>query len=135
MDEETIKLIPTLMTARSGKLYYSIGEVADQFGVNESLLRFWEKEFDSINPKKNAKGTRMYTIEDIEAIRQVFYLVKERKMTLAGARVQLKTKGRKVTAQVEALERLTRVKETLLAMKRSLSELEPTDGADNALKA
>ncbi|HBL72465.1 MAG TPA: transcriptional regulator [Bacteroidales bacterium] len=115
------------MTTHPSKLYYSIGEVADQFGVNESLLRFWEKEFDSIKPKKNAKGTRMYTKEDIEAIRQVYYLVKDRKMTLAGAKAQLKTKGRKVVAQVETYERLNKVKEMVLSLKRGLSELEPTE--------
>lgn len=115
------------MSEHTSKLYYSIGEVADQFGVNESLLRFWEKEFDTIKPRKNAKGTRSYTKEDIEAIRQVFFLVKERGMTLAGAKKQLKDNRRSVSAKMEALERLTRVKESLLAMKRGLSAIEPSE--------
>jgi len=108
-------------------LYYSIGEVADQFGVNESLLRFWEKEFDTIKPKKNAKGTRSYTKDDIEAIQQVFFLVKERGMTLAGAKKLLKDSRRSVSAKMEALQRLTHVKETLLTLKRGLSDIETTD--------
>lgn len=115
------------MTTHTSKLYYSIGEVADLFGVNESLLRFWEKEFDTIKPRKNAKGTRTYTKEDIEAIRQVFYLVKERKMTLAGAKKYLKAKGKTVSTQVEVIDRLKKVKEELLSMKRGLSVLSPTD--------
>lgn len=114
------------MSERAGKLYYSIGEVADLFGVNESLLRFWEKEFDTIKPRKNAKGTRSYTKDDIEAIRQVYFLVKERGMTLAGAKKRLKDNRRSVSAKMEALERLTRVKDSLLSMKRSLSALEPS---------
>jgi DNA-binding transcriptional MerR regulator len=118
------------MPTHPSKLYYSIGEVADQFGVNESLLRFWEKEFDSIKPKKNAKGTRMYTKEDIEAIRQVFFLVKERKMTLAGAKSQLKTKGRHVSTQIEAIERLKKVKEIVLSLKQGLTALEPKEEVD-----
>ncbi len=115
------------MSEHPSKLYYSIGEVADRFGVNESLLRFWEKEFDTIKPRKNAKGTRSYTKEDIEAIRQVFYLVKERGMTLAGAKKLLKENRRSVSAKMEALQRLTAVKERLLSMKRGLSALEPSE--------
>ncbi|MCC8144084.1 MAG: MerR family transcriptional regulator, partial [Tannerellaceae bacterium] len=66
------------------KLYYSISEVAHMFDVNESTLRFWEKEFDIINPRKNAKGSRFYKQEDIEAVRLIYNIVKERGMTLAG---------------------------------------------------
>ena len=66
------------------KLYFSISEVAQMFDVNESTLRFWEKEFDQIRPRKTGKGTRSYRQEDIDAIRLVYHLVKERGMTLAG---------------------------------------------------
>jgi len=72
------------------KLYFSISEVAQMFDVNESTLRFWEKEFDQIRPRKTGKGTRSYRQEDIDAIRLVYHLVKERGMTLAGARQKLK---------------------------------------------
>ena len=69
------------------KLYISISEVAQMFDVNESTLRFWEKEFDQIRPRKAGKGTRSYRQEDIDAIRLVYHLVKERGMPLAGARL------------------------------------------------
>ena len=72
------------------KLYYSIGEVADMFNVNTSLIRFWEKEFDVIKPKKNKKGNRFFTIQDIENIKLIYHLVKERGMTLSGAKKKLK---------------------------------------------
>lgn len=65
------------------KLYFSISEVAQMFDVNESTLRFWEKEFDIINPRKTSKGTRFYKQEDIDAVRLIYHLVKERGMTLA----------------------------------------------------
>jgi DNA-binding transcriptional MerR regulator len=111
------------MISETAKLYYSIGEVAAQFNVNESLLRFWEKEFETIKPKKNSKGTRIYTKEDIEAIKQVFYLVKKRKMTLSGAKKQLANKRKTVSVEMEALEHLERVKQTILEIKASLSDL------------
>ena len=72
------------------KLYFSISEVAQMFDVNESTLRFWEKEFDIINPRKTSKGARFYKQEDIDAVRLIYHLVKERGMTLAGARQKLK---------------------------------------------
>ena len=73
-------------TERDLKLYYSISEVAQMFDVNESLLRFWEKEFPQISPKKGSRGVRQYRKEDVETIRLIYHLVKERGMTLPGAR-------------------------------------------------
>ena len=72
------------------KRYYGIGEVAKAFGVNTSLIRFWEKEFDVIRPKKNAKGNRRFTPEDIKNLKFIYHLVKERGFTLEGAKVHLK---------------------------------------------
>jgi DNA-binding transcriptional MerR regulator len=72
------------------KLYYSISEVAQMFNVAETLLRFWEKEFPNISPRKAGRGIRQYTKEDIEEIRLVYHLVKERGMTLQGARDTIK---------------------------------------------
>ncbi|MES2593062.1 MAG: MerR family transcriptional regulator [Bacteroidota bacterium] len=72
------------------KLYYSIGEVAEMFDVNASLIRFWEKEFDSIKPKKNKKGNRLFTPEDIENYKVIYNLVKEQGLTLDGAKKYLK---------------------------------------------
>lgn len=109
-----------LNTNKSQKLYYSISEVAQQFGVNESLLRYWEKEFDIINPKKNAKGTRSYLKEDIEKIALVYHLVKEKGLTLDGAKKKLKDNKEGVSRNHELITRLQSVKEELLAMKAEL---------------
>lgn len=102
------------------KLYYSIGEVADMFGVNESLLRFWEKEFPIIKPKKNSKGTRQYRKEDVENIRLIYHLVKEKGMTLPGARQKLKDNKESTIQTYEIITRLQGIKEELLAMKKEL---------------
>ena len=85
------------------KLYFSISEVAQMFDVNESTLRFWEKEFDIINPRKTSKGTRFYKQEDIDAVRLIYHLVKERGMTLAGARQKLKDNKETTIRQEEIL--------------------------------
>ena len=79
-----------LNTDKELKLYYSIGEVADMFGVNQSLLRFWEKEFPQISPKTTGRGIRQYRKEDVETIGLIYHLVKEKGMTLPGARQRLK---------------------------------------------
>jgi DNA-binding transcriptional MerR regulator len=115
------------MSENSAKLYYSIGEVASMFDVNESLLRYWEKEFETIRPKKNIKGTRSYTKDDIEAIKLIYYLVKEKKMTLTGAKKQIKDQKKTVSSQVEITERLKKVKAGLLEMKDILSQID-TEG-------
>lgn len=111
------------MSEDSRKLFYSIGEVAAMFGVNESLLRFWEKEFDTIKPKKNAKGTRSYKKEDIEDIRQIYFLVKEKGMTLIGAKKLIKEDRKGVTAQIELVNRLNIVKAELQRFKDELGQI------------
>ncbi|MDL2256220.1 MerR family transcriptional regulator [Parabacteroides sp. OttesenSCG-928-G06] len=116
-----------LKKEKNQKLYYSIGEVAQMFGVNESTLRFWEKEFDTINPRKNAKGTRFYKQEDIDAVRLIFHLVKERGMTLAGARQKLKDNKETTIRQEEIVNRLKQIKEELLAMKDAFSSIGPRE--------
>ena len=102
------------------KLYYSIGEVAKMFDVNASLIRFWEKEFDIIKPKKNAKGNRMFTAGDIENFKIIFHLVKERGFTLEGAKMKLKENPEDTIKTTEAIERLEKVKQFLLEIKENL---------------
>jgi DNA-binding transcriptional MerR regulator len=114
------------MAAKTDKLYYSIGEVASLFQVNESLLRFWEKEFETIKPKKNPKGTRLYTQKDIDAIREVYYLVKEQKMTLDGAKKLLKQQPDKVAGQVLLKDKLTTIKNELISIREALDSLTNT---------
>lgn len=107
------------------KLFYSIGEVAQMFNVNESTLRFWEKEFDTIKPRKTAKGTRFYKQEDIEAVRLIYYLVKERGMTLAGARQKLKDNRETTIRQADIVNRLKLIKEELISLKEAFDLIEP----------
>ncbi len=104
------------------KIFYSIGEVAQLFDLNESTLRFWEKEFDSIKPKKTTKGFRQYTKADIEDIRLVYHLVKERGMTLVGAKKVIRNNKRKLSTKVELLDRLNAIKEELMAIRDEITE-------------
>lgn len=105
----------------SSRLYYSIGEVAEMFGVNESLLRFWEKEFDIITPRKTEKGTRYYRKEDIEVIKLIYYLVKEKGMTLAGAKKKLKENKEGVIRNHEIIDRLQAIRNELIGIRDELS--------------
>ena len=107
------------------KIYSSISEVAQIFGVNESTLRFWEKEFDIISPRKTEKGTRYYKKEDIDAVRLVYHLVKERGLTLAGAKQKLKDNKETVIQQEEIVTRLKQIKEELLDLKAAFDALQP----------
>ncbi|MCC6690320.1 MAG: MerR family transcriptional regulator [Bacteroidia bacterium] len=102
------------------KLYYTIGEVAEKFKVNISLIRFWEKEFDIIKPQKNKKGNRLFTQEDLDNFYIIFHLVKERGYTLQGAKEKLKVHGKEVTAHAEVVKTLNRIKTFLLDVKESL---------------
>lgn len=102
------------------KLYYSIGEVAKMFDVNTSLIRFWEKEFDIIRPKKNKKGNRFFTVQDIENIKLIYHLVKERGMTLSGAKKKLKDNKEDTHHNFEIIQSLTAIKNMLLELKESL---------------
>ncbi len=104
------------------KLYYSISEVADMFQVNQSNLRFWEKEFPQLTPKRNEKGTRFYTDEDIRVIKQIVFLVNEQKLTLDGARKKLSQKKDVVAKQQEIVERLKSVRQDLIGIANFLSE-------------
>ncbi|MFA7583924.1 MAG: MerR family transcriptional regulator [Proteiniphilum sp.] len=105
------------------RLYYSIQEVADHFAVNVSLLRFWEKEFDNINPKKTAGGTRQYTRDNIREVEIVYPLAKEKGMTLEGARQTLKSNKDDQTKRAEAVTRLTEIKKELLLLEEEFDQL------------
>lgn len=102
------------------KLYYSIGEVAEAFGLNASLIRFWEKEFDVLKPKKNAKGNRKFSQEDVKNLELIYHLVKERGFTLEGAKVQLKENKKKPLDNFEIIRKLENVKAELIKIKESL---------------
>ena len=105
------------------KLYYSIGEVAKMFNVNESLLRFWEKEFPFITPKKAGGNVRQYRKEDIENIRLVYHLVKEKGLTLQGAKQKLKVSKDTSIRTTEIIDPLLLVREELASMRKELDYL------------
>ena len=102
------------------KLYYSIGEVAKMFDVNTSLIRFWGKEFDIIKPKKNKKGNRLFTQDDVDNFYVIFHLVKERGFTLEGAKKSLKERKHETLTNAEIAKSLTKVKEFLLELKKEI---------------
>lgn len=105
------------------KMYYSISEVARMFDVNESLLRYWEKEFPIISPKKAGGNIRQYRKEDIENIRLVYHLVKEKGMTLQGAKQRLKVNKEKTVQATEVVNRLKVIREELVKLRKSLDYL------------
>jgi DNA-binding transcriptional MerR regulator len=102
------------------KLYYNIGEVADAFEVNTSLIRFWEKEFDIIKPKKNAKGNRKFTPQDVEHFELIYHLVKERGFTLDGAKLHLKESKSETLSKFELVRKLKHIKAELQKLKSNL---------------
>ncbi len=102
------------------KLYYSIGEVAEIFNVAPSLIRFWESEFDIIKPKKNRKGNRQFTKEDIENVRIIYHLVKEKGFTLQGAKEMLKNDSMAVKNKLELIDSLKSVRKFLVEIRDRL---------------
>ncbi len=102
------------------KRYYGIGEVARAFGVNTSLIRFWEKEFDVLQPKKNAKGNRKFTPQDIKNLQLIYHLVKERGFTLEGAKIHLKEEKQKTLSNFDIIQKLEGVKAELIKIKNQL---------------
>ncbi|MHC1708323.1 MAG: MerR family transcriptional regulator [Bacteroidales bacterium] len=106
----------------SGKLYYSIGEVAELFQVNTSLIRFWEKEFEVLKPGKNKKGNRLFTVQDIENLKEIYHLVKEKGFTLQGAREYLKSSRKSKTPVLEFPENKD-VKHSLEIIRKMLMEI------------
>ena len=102
------------------KIYYAIGEVAKMFDVNTSLIRFWEKEFDIIKPKKNKKGNRLFTKKDVENFHVIFHLVKERGYTLDGAKKKLKDNKDGTIKNAEIVKSLQKIKSFLVDLKEEL---------------
>ena len=109
-------------TEKNYKLYYSIAEVAEMFDVNQSLLRFWEKEFPQIAPETNGRGVRQYRKEDVDTIALIYHLVKEKGMTLPGARQKLKDNKEATIRNFEIINRLKEIREELLSIKKELDE-------------
>ncbi len=104
------------------KIYYSISEVADMFKINQSNLRFWEKEFPNLKPRRNEKGTRFYTEKDLETINQIIFLVKDQNLTLKGAKRKITQKMDVVAKQQRIVERLKRIRQELKGISNELSK-------------
>lgn len=102
------------------KLFYTIGEVAKMFDVNTSLIRFWEKEFDIIKPKKNKKGNRLFTQIDVDNFHIIFHLVKERGFTLQGAKDKLRQNKQETIDSFEVVKTLKKMKRFLLEIKSEI---------------
>lgn len=106
------------------KLYYTIGEISQMFSVNTSLIRFWEKEFDIIKPKKNKKGNRLFTPEDLDNLKVIYNLVKEQGLTLEGARKYLKENRKTVKHELKTeKDQFNEIENKLKAIKKTLIEL------------
>nr|WP_321354787.1 MerR family transcriptional regulator [uncultured Draconibacterium sp.] len=106
------------------KMLYSIGEVAEMFGVNVSHIRYWENQFEALKPVKNKKGNRQFTPKDLETIRMINHLVKERGLTIDGARKKLKENPEDTLNNFEVVKRLQDIKQELIAIKKGLGENE-----------
>lgn len=104
------------------KLYYSIGEVAEMLGVSKSLIRYWETEFEFLTPRKNKKGDRRFTKENIEQLLIIHHLLKERGFTIEGAKQELKAQKKSLVARQEILSRLTKVREGLTSLRNAFGE-------------
>jgi DNA-binding transcriptional MerR regulator len=102
------------------KMYYTMGEVTAMFGVNHSLLRYYEKEFDVLQPKKNKKGNRYFTTEDIENLKIIFHLVRDKGFTIQGAKDHMKSSGSEVKDQQAILNSLENLKKFLLEVRDAL---------------
>lgn len=114
-----------LNTNKVLKKYYSIREVSDMLGIPDSTLRYWEKEFKQICPKKNSKGIRQYTAQDIEQVRNVFHLVKEKDLTIKGAKSHLDNRMPMQTDNLEVVERLKNVRDQLMSIMEELDATPP----------
>lgn len=103
------------------KQYYSIGEVAELFDVNTSLIRFWEKEFDILKPKKNKKGNRLFTQKDLDNLFIIYHLVKERGFTLDGAKKKLRDNKDKTIQNIQIIKQLQEIRQKLVELKEEIS--------------
>lgn len=104
------------------KLYYSIGEVAEILDLSTSLIRYWENEFPMLSPRKNRKGNRMFTDKDIDQVRLIYHLVKERGFTLDGAKRRLRENKEETINKYKAVQSLQKIRTFLVQMKENLDE-------------
>tara|TARA_B100000767_G_scaffold236146_1_gene229734 strand:+ start:141 stop:473 length:333 start_codon:yes stop_codon:yes gene_type:complete len=102
------------------KLFYKIGEVAKEFNVNVSLIRFWEKEFDILKPKKNRKGNRLFTKKDLANLKIIYHLLKERGFTINGAKKKLRENKEDTTDNLKIINHLQEIRNFLVKLREEL---------------
>jgi len=102
------------------KIFFNVGEVAEMIGENTSLIRYWENQFDALKPQKNKKGNRLFTKDDIETVKLIHHLVKERGLTLKGAKQKLKDNREETINNFEIVKRLQSVREELIGIRDGL---------------
>ena len=120
MDGEMEKLQVPSAEILSKKLYYPIGEVAVWFNANTSLIRYWEKEFKQLQPRKTRKGDRLFRAQDIEFLKQIYYLLREKKYSIQGAKTYLKNNKEKANKDIALMDSLKNIKNFLVSLKSSL---------------
>ncbi len=112
-----------IMEDKLSKKFYKIGDVAEILNIPTSTLRFWEKEFSVIKPKRNTKNIRVYTVKDIETIKMIYYLVKEKGLKLDAAQAMIKRNRDGISKQYEVVERLKQMREQLLQLDKALATI------------
>lgn len=115
-----IRLTVKMDKADKRKVYYSMGEVTEMFDVNPCLIRFWESKFDILKPHRNNKGNRMFTPKDVDNLKLIYHLVKEKGMTLAGAQKRIKENPEGVSRDIEVIDRLMGIRSILLELRQEL---------------
>ena len=120
MDQEIDKINVPDASTLAKKLYYPIGEVAGWFNVNTSLIRYWEKEFKQLQPRKTRKGDRLFRAQDIEFLKQIYYLLREKKYSIDGAKTYLKNNKEKASKDLSLMTNLKEIKNFLISLKASL---------------
>ncbi|MEG2727811.1 MAG: MerR family transcriptional regulator [Mucinivorans sp.] len=118
---------------KSHKIYYSMGQVCEMFDLPASTIRFWETRFTTLRPKKNAKGNRLFSADDIETLKLIYHLTKEKKMTLSGAQKFLMQKRVAAKGEMSLVEMLQKVKATLLEIRQELESTETRSELDTII--
>ena len=103
------------------KIYYSIGEVSKIIGISTSKIRFWEKEFDSIKPKKNKKGNRIFNKKELNKLKLIHHLLKEKKYTIDGAKKKMRKNPEKTATHQKVIENLKKIKAELIEIRKNLN--------------
>ena len=112
------------------KIYYSMGEVTEMFDVEASLIRYWCSQFTCLRPKRNAKGNRLFTQQDIERLKRIHHLLKEKKMTIEGAQKAMRKRNieaEEKDSDIELLEQLQSLRAMLVEMRDGIGEEEPIE--------